>query len=104
MVRQTARFHLTMLLSKYNNRMADMFAVSFEHRERERSSDKSEIIEINDFWYQRVRPYDAIAAKYIRELPVDNIDDWLDQFDKRVIDRLLAIKDSLCRANASSMC
>lgn len=104
MVRQTARFHLTMLLSRYNNRLADMFAVKFEHRERERSSDKSEIIEINDFWYNCVRPYDAMAAKYIRELPVDNIDSWLDQFDKRVIDRLLAIKDKLCQANVSSMC
>lgn len=100
MVKQQARFHLTMLLSRYSNPLADEFAVSFCHRERERSSNKSEILEINEYWYQRVRGLDAMAAKLIRELPVNDIDDWIEAFDKRIIDRLLSVKGQLCRAGA----
>lgn len=100
MVKQQARFHLTMLLSRYSNPLADAFAVNFTHRERERSSNKSEILEINDFWYNRVRGLDPMAAKLIRELPVTDIDAWIDAFDRKVINRLLAVKGELCRANA----
>lgn len=99
MVKHQARFHLVMLLGRYSNPLADSFANSFKHRERERSSDKSEIIEINDFWYNRVAGYDAMAAKAIRDLPTGNIDDWLRGFE-RVIDRILDIEGSLCRRSA----
>lgn len=99
MVKQQARFHLVMLLGRYSNSLADTFANNFHHRERERSSDKSEITEINDFWYDRVRRQDPLAAKDIRALPTSNIDDWLHGFE-RIIDRILDIEGGPCRRSA----
>jgi exosome complex RNA-binding protein Rrp4 len=66
MVKNTAQFHMTMLLSRYSNSLADMFQMEFQHRERERSSDRSEITEINDYWYARICEYDARAAKELQ--------------------------------------
>lgn len=100
MVKQQARFHLTMLLSRYSNPLADVFADQFHHRERERSSDKSEITEINEFWYDRVRMLDPMAAKLIRELPDNNIDQWIAGFRRDVMDRILTLEDRLCRQSA----
>lgn len=99
MVKQQARFHLVMLLGRYNNSLADTFANNFHHRERERSSDKSEITEINDFWYDRMRGRDPLAAKSIRDLPTGNIDDWLHGFE-RIIDRILDSEGDVCRRSA----
>ena len=96
MVKNTAQFHLTMLLSGYSNALADMFQLEFHHRARERSSDRSEIAEINEFWYQRVRDYDAHAANEINKLPNDNVTDWIRAFDSRIINYLIKLIDDLC--------
>lgn len=96
MVKNTAQFHMTMLLSRYSNSLADMFQMEFQHRERERSSDRSEITEINDYWYARICEYDARAAKDIADLPNSTVQEWIRAFDSRIINHLIALLDNLC--------
>ncbi|ATA65413.1 hypothetical protein CPT_Moabite_162 [Serratia phage Moabite] len=90
MVRQEARFHMAMLLAQYSNRIANRFESSFEHRERVRSSNKAEMLEINEFWSGVLKNDSPEASRYCETLPVDRgIDVWLDSFNSKVLTYIL---------------
>lgn len=92
MVRQEARFHMTMLLAQYSNRIANRFESSFEHRERVRSSNKAEMLEINEFWSDILKDNSPEASRHCDTLPVDHgIDVWLDNFNAKVINHILRL-------------
>lgn len=86
MVRQEARFHMSMLLAQYSNPIANRFDDMFEHRERVRSSNKAEMVEINEFWASQLKNVSPEASRKCEELPVDSgIDIWLDNFNAKVL-------------------
>ncbi|AGX01895.1 hypothetical protein CF95_gp173 [Erwinia phage PhiEaH1] len=92
MVKQDARFHLVMMLSRYSNRVANYFERRFEHAPRERSSNKSEMREINEWFTVFLDEKDPVAAKRARELPVEgSIDQWIRAFERELVDDLVRI-------------
>jgi hypothetical protein len=92
MVKQEARFHLVMMLSRYSHRAANYFERRFEHTARERSSNKSEMREINEWWTTMLSERNPVAAKRARELPVDGtIDTWLNAFERDLVDDVVKI-------------
>ena len=92
MIKQDARFHLVMMLSRYSNRVANYFERRFEHAPRERSSNKSEMREINEWFTDLLGEKDPVAAKRARELPVNgSIDVWIRAFERDLVDDLVRI-------------
>lgn len=91
MVKQEARFHMVMLLSRVSNPAANRFEAAFEHEERDRSSHKAEMREINTFWQNELQGISALSAKKARELPTDRgIDEWLEAFRRDLLDTIVS--------------
>lgn len=86
MVRQEARFHTAMLLSDHSNRLANIFDARFEHQNRERSSNRMEMLELNEWWANELRPMSAVMSRRTQTLRVDDgIETWLDEFRIKVL-------------------
>lgn len=86
MVRQEARFHMTMLLSQYSHGVANMFDNKFSHEERVRSSNRVEMQEINQFWEKELKNISPKASRIVVSLPTENgIDAWLHDFQESVL-------------------
>ncbi|UKS71996.1 hypothetical protein MOA67_gp130 [Klebsiella phage KpLz-2_45] len=86
MVRQEARFHMTMLLSQYSHGVANLFDRKFNHEERVRSSNRVEMQEINAFWEKELKTISPRASRNVLQISTDNgIDAWLSDFSDRVL-------------------
>lgn len=86
MVRNDARFHLVMLISEYSHARANAFEALFEHAEKQRSSDRSEMQEINEFFGRELRPFSRIASDIAVNLETSKgVDHWLREFRKKLI-------------------
>ncbi|CAM8750643.1 hypothetical protein MOC16_gp072 [Klebsiella phage vB_KpM_FBKp24] len=86
MVRQEARFHMTMLLSQYSHGVANLFTNKFEHEERVRSSNRVEMQEINEFWEKELKAISPKASRNAIRVSTENgIDAWLSDFGENVL-------------------
>lgn len=86
MVRQEARFHTAMLLSEHSHHLANMFDARFEHQSRERSSNRMEMLELNDWWASQLKPLSPVMSRRVSHLKVDEgIDQWLGEFRTKIL-------------------
>lgn len=86
MIRNDARFHLVLLISRYSIKKANAFNAIFEHKDRQRSSNRSEMQEINEFWAQELRSFSRVGAEAALNLEIDRgIDRWLRDFQANVL-------------------
>lgn len=86
MVRNDARYYLVMLISEFNHSKANAFEALFHHREKQRSSDRAEMQEINEFFGRALRPFNKVGADVALNLTVDRgIDVWLQEIRKDLI-------------------
>lgn len=87
MVRNDARFHLVMLIAEYSNARANAFEDMFKHAEKQRSSDRAEMVEINEFFGRVLRPFTRVGADAALNLETEKgVDYWLKDFRRKVID------------------
>lgn len=90
MVRNEARFQLVMLISEYSQYRANAFNRLFTHKDRQRSSNRSEMQEINDFWSKELRRFSEVGSERALSLEVNKgVDYWLNEFKKRLMHYVL---------------
>lgn len=90
MVRNDARFHLVMLISEYSHAHANAFEDKFKHADKQRSSDRAEMQEINEFFGRELRRYTKVGADTALNLETEKgVDFWLREFRRKMIDYIL---------------
>lgn len=95
MVRNDARFHLVMMLAETSNRIANTFNRDFEHSDKQRSSNRTEMMEINEWWARELKRSTAVGADAVLGLTVDRgVDVWIKQFRSRVLPYIIRHWDS----------
>lgn len=84
------KLHMCCLLAQYSDDLADYFTNRFRHRDRNRSSYKIEMRDINEWWKEELSAYSPGDARLIDNLPIDDgIDEWLDAFDDIIMEKIL---------------
>lgn len=90
MVRNDARFHLVMLISSHSHRQANAFEALFTHADKQRSSDRAEMQEINDFWARELRSFTRVGADVASNLETDRgVDFWLKEIEDKLMRYIL---------------
>lgn len=90
MVRNDARFHLVMLISEFSHARANAFEDMFDHAEKQRSSDRAEMQEINEFFGRELRPFTRVGADIALSLETERgIDYWLREFRRKMMNYIL---------------
>lgn len=90
MVRNNARFHLVMLIAEYSNARANAFEDLFVHVKKQRSSDRAEMVEINEFFGRVLRPFTRVGSDIALSLETEKgVDHWLKQFRSKMIDYVI---------------
>jgi len=86
MVRNDARFHLVCLIAEYSHARANAFEAMFKHSDKQRSSDRSEMQEINEFFGRELRPFTRVGSDIAYNLNTNRgVDRWLSEFRTKLI-------------------
>lgn len=90
MIRNDARFHLVCLIAEYSNPRANAFEALFKHSNKQRSSDRSEMQEINEFFGRELRPFTRVGSNIAVSLDTTRgVDHWLSEIRDRLIDYII---------------